>query len=107
MLMEVLSMVRTLLSAAALAAALSVTPHAALAQGLTIEVRPSGPPAWLDPPNTPIPGEAGESQRRLVYEMMTFQTDPASTAAPERYGRHLLPRGRQMGDLPPSIEFDD
>ena len=105
MLMEVLSMVRTLLSAAALAAALSVTPHAP-GPGPHDRGRPSGPPAWLDP-RYADPGEAAKSQRRLVYEMMTFQTDPASTAAPERYGRHLLPRGRQMGDLPPSIEFDD
>lgn len=106
-------MTRTLFSAAALslsvvsAAAIALAPQAARAQGLTIEVRPSGPPAWLDPPNTPIPGNLEGSQRRMVYEMMELNTDPAFTAAPERYGQHLLPRRREMGDIPPFIEFED
>lgn len=102
-------MTRTMFTAMALAAALglALAPPAAQAQGLTIEVRPSGPPAWLDPPNTPVPGDLEGSQRRLVHEMMELRSDPAFTAAPERHGRHLLPRRRAMGDLPPFIAFDD
>jgi ABC-type transport system substrate-binding protein len=103
---EAHAMTRTLILAAALAVATALSPPTATAQGLQLEVRPSAPPDWLDPPNTPIPGTLEGSQRRLVYEMMVLDKNSAFVGQPDRYGQHLLPRRRELGDLPPFIEFE-
>ncbi|MGJ3262441.1 MAG: hypothetical protein ACFE0R_04320 [Salinarimonas sp.] len=91
---------------AILAAALLLPAGASAQDGLAIEVRPSGPPAWLDPPNTPIPGSLEGSMSRYVYEQMVLTDPSALQAQRERTGHHLLPRRREMGNLPPFIELE-
>ncbi|WP_029032873.1 hypothetical protein [Salinarimonas rosea] len=91
---------------AALATALFVSAGAHAQDGLVVEVRPSGPPAWLDPPNTPLPGALEGATSRYVYTQMVLTEPSALVAQRERYGHHLLPRRREMGDLPPFIEFE-
>ncbi|GGK34187.1 hypothetical protein [Salinarimonas ramus] len=97
-------MTRTAL-AAACAAFLLVPASGANAQdGLAVEVRPSGPPAWLDPPNVTLPNNLEGSMQRYVYQQMVLSEPSALGAHRDRYGHHLLPRRRELGDLPPFIE---
>lgn len=100
-------MTRTFLSAAAIAATIALTPFAAAAQGLQVEVRPSGPPAWLDPPNVVAPGSSESWGSRVVQQQMVLRTHSGFISEPDRYGTYLLPERREQGTLPPFIAFED
>lgn len=100
-------MTRMLIPAAVVAVTLALAPFGAAAQGLRVEVRPSGPPVWLDPPNVVAPGSSESWGSRVVQQQMVLRTHPAFIGEPDRYGTYLLPERREQGTLPPFIAFED
>lgn len=96
---------RTTRTAALVAAALAFAPAAVSAQGLDLEVRPAGPPAWLDPPNVVSPS-ATDSWGTRAVEQQNLGTQPPF-AGQDRFGKWMLPRSRGLGEPPAFIQFDD